>query len=243
MEECVNCGEPREIVTEGLCFSCYRKVNAVEPEAPGDMGDEELGEAVARIAEEVASSCERLRPYLAEIRKRFWMKEKRSDTIFGCRAWNEFCEKVLGRTRRAANYILNGGNKKRTKREVGNMFPTSRQNGDQGNGDTLPTGDDFLCSACGAAWNDDSSKCPKCGQEDSVALKRMARKVAANLLKWMQEPPVDRATLREAAPGMDQETVADIQLGLQDQDAYQAVVAVEVLQRRLPVAAATAGGI
>src|ERR1700674_2699693 len=76
---------------------------------PGELGDEQLAQVVSDGLVNLTVVSERLNPYFFELRDRFHKKSVETD-IHGCRTWNEFCTKVLKRTRRAVNYLLAGGN-------------------------------------------------------------------------------------------------------------------------------------
>lgn len=78
------------------------------------------------LAQKVASVFQaafaKLEEYRADI-ERLWKEFenlKHGETIMGCRTKTEFCTKVLGRSIRAVQYLLSGGNpvSKRTKRET-----------------------------------------------------------------------------------------------------------------------------
>jgi len=83
---------------------------AVNWEAPIKLDDEQLAAFVADGAVKVAVFCEALKPFYFELRERFHNKKSKKVFIYGCKSWNEYCEKVLDRTRRALNYWLAGGN-------------------------------------------------------------------------------------------------------------------------------------
>jgi hypothetical protein len=78
--------------------------------SPESMDDETLGKFVAHSLEQLAVFSEKLKPYYLNLRERFAAKKSKSATINGCRTWDEYCTKVLERTRRAVNYFLVGGN-------------------------------------------------------------------------------------------------------------------------------------
>lgn len=92
----------------------------VDRKQPGELGDEQLAQVVSDGLVNLAVVSERLKPYFFELRERFHKKDTTAE-IHGCRTWDEFCTKVLKRTRRAVNYLLSGGN------------PASKRNS-QGNG-------------------------------------------------------------------------------------------------------------
>ncbi len=99
---------------------------------PGELGDEQLAQVVSNGLVNLAVVSERLKPYFFELRERFHRKSVEAE-IHGCRTWDEFCKKVLKRTRRAVNYLLSGGNpaSKRTSHGTGT--------GQQNNGETSST--------------------------------------------------------------------------------------------------------
>jgi hypothetical protein len=76
---------------------------------PSELGDEQLAQVVSDGLVNLAVVSERLKPYFFELRERFHKKPPTAE-IHGCRSWDEFCTKVLQRTRRAVNYLLAGGN-------------------------------------------------------------------------------------------------------------------------------------
>lgn len=78
--------------------------------APEKMTDEQIGKFVADKLGELAIFSEKLKPYYLNLRDRFAKKKSKSATIYGCRTWDEYCSKVLDRTKRAVNYFLAGGN-------------------------------------------------------------------------------------------------------------------------------------
>jgi hypothetical protein len=91
---------------------------------PEQLTDEELGGFVAEGATRVAVFCEQLKPYYLDLRSRF-AKKLKAATIHGCRTWDEYCSKVLDRTKRAVNYFLAGGNPVIKRKSGGKRFPTS----------------------------------------------------------------------------------------------------------------------
>jgi hypothetical protein len=80
------------------------------PIAPEKMSDDELAKFVAYKLTQLAAFSETLKPYYLDLRERFAKKKSKSATIYGCRTWNQYCVKVLDRTKRAVNYFLVGGN-------------------------------------------------------------------------------------------------------------------------------------
>jgi hypothetical protein len=80
-----------------------------ERKQPDELGDEQLAQVVSNGLVNLAVVSERLKPYFFELRDRFHKKSVEVE-IHGCRTWDEFCTKVLKRTRRAVNYLLSGGN-------------------------------------------------------------------------------------------------------------------------------------
>jgi hypothetical protein len=95
---------------------------------PNQLDDEQLATMVNEGAVRLAVFSEALKPYYLELRERF---HKKSDEalIHGCKTWNEYCEKVLDRTRRAINYWLAGGNpsEKRNSRKNGTKEQGTRE--------------------------------------------------------------------------------------------------------------------
>lgn len=87
---------------------------------PNQLDDEQLATIVSEEAVRLAVFSEALKPYYLELRERFHKKSEEA-LIHGCKTWNEYCEKVLDRTRRAINYWLAGGNpsEKRDSRKNG----------------------------------------------------------------------------------------------------------------------------
>jgi hypothetical protein len=80
-------------------------------EEPAQLDDEQLATFVAEGAVRVAVFCEALKPFYFELRERFRSSKKsKKALIHGAKTWDEYCEKVLDRTRRAINYWLAGGN-------------------------------------------------------------------------------------------------------------------------------------
>jgi len=88
-------------------------VSPVAEVKPAQMTDAVLAAFVADGAAKVAVFCEKLKPYYLDLRSRF-AKKPRVAKIHGCRTWNEYCETVLDRTKRAVNYFLAGGNPNRS---------------------------------------------------------------------------------------------------------------------------------
>jgi hypothetical protein len=76
---------------------------------PEAMSDRELLRFVRDGSVNIAILCEQFKPYYIELRDRFNRKPK-DKKIEGYRTWNEYCTKVLDRTKRAVNYFLAGGN-------------------------------------------------------------------------------------------------------------------------------------
>jgi hypothetical protein len=76
---------------------------------PEKMNDEALADFVSTSLSKLAAFSEKVKPYYLDLRKRFHEKPK-GKKIYGCRTWDEYCTKVLERTRRAVNYFLAGGN-------------------------------------------------------------------------------------------------------------------------------------
>jgi hypothetical protein len=83
-------------------------VNSNAPD-PRSLDNETLAKYVAGIAGSIAAQFEGLQPYYLELRGRFH-HIKKNETILGCKIWDEYCDRVLNRTRRAVNYWLAGGN-------------------------------------------------------------------------------------------------------------------------------------
>ena len=76
-----------------------------------DEGDK----LVADHNKQVIEHLEFLRPYISEMRSRFPKHGgPRTKKVMGCSTWEEYCETVLHRTKRAVNYQLSGGNTNRT---------------------------------------------------------------------------------------------------------------------------------
>ena len=209
---CTECGETREIVANNLCSLCYREAKSDEFEAPADMADEELAEFVAKKATAITALCNEMRPYFMDLRSRFINKESRSTTIYGCRTWDEYCEKVLDRTRRAVNYFLAGGNPANNKR--GSAQPTEVGN-DFSPGASKPE-PDFTCAGCGNKFSGGTYKCPECECEDPVAKKLFARSVCAKLQSWLLVRPCDAITMAEAMAAADVELIKDLEWSLAD---------------------------
>jgi hypothetical protein len=91
---------------------------------PSQLDDEKLAALVADGAVKLALFSEALKPYYLELRERFRNKKSKSASIHGCATWDDYCEKVLDRTRRAINYWLAGGNPT-AKRKAGIKSQTS----------------------------------------------------------------------------------------------------------------------
>jgi hypothetical protein len=79
---------------------------------PRDMTDAELIKFTSAGAVVIIQRMKSLHPYLLELRKRFH-KLERGEKLCGFRNWAEYCTKHLGKTKRALNYMLAGGNKNR----------------------------------------------------------------------------------------------------------------------------------
>jgi hypothetical protein len=77
--------------------------------SPRTLTNNELGEHVEQIALVVGQTLADLKPFIEELWRRF-DQLKRDETIRGCHTKKEFCEKVLGKTARAVQYMLAGGN-------------------------------------------------------------------------------------------------------------------------------------
>jgi hypothetical protein len=77
--------------------------------SPRTLTNNELGEHVEQIALVVGQTLADLKPFIEELWRRFDQLEGR-ETIRGCHTKKEFCEKVLGKTARAVQYMLAGGN-------------------------------------------------------------------------------------------------------------------------------------
>lgn len=77
---------------------------------PAQLDNEQLATLVADGAIKLAVFSEALKPYYLELRKRFHDKKSKTTKIHGCATWDDYCEKVLDRCRRAVNYWLAGGN-------------------------------------------------------------------------------------------------------------------------------------
>jgi hypothetical protein len=97
---------------------------------PRDMTDAELVKFTAAGAVVVVQRIKALRPYFQELNKRF-KKLKRGETLCGFPNWDTYCTKHLGKTRRALNYMLIGGNTNRST-PSGNHKQLSDGNEDEG---------------------------------------------------------------------------------------------------------------
>src|ERR1043166_6093558 len=75
------------------------------------MQNDELAEYVAGVSQSLFLGLVNFKPYIEELWRRFEkIRTDRSDeTIAGCHTKDEFCEKILKRTRRARRYMLKGG--------------------------------------------------------------------------------------------------------------------------------------
>ncbi len=82
---------------------------AVEEKRPKEMTDAELAERVRSGFQSVCREAAALQPYYDELRNRF-ARKPRGERLAGCRTWDEYCETVIGKTRRAVNYFIAGGN-------------------------------------------------------------------------------------------------------------------------------------
>ena len=84
------------------------------------MQNDELAEYVAGVSQSLFLGLVNFKPYIEELWRRFEkIRTDRSDeTIAGCHTKDEFCEKILKRTRRAVNYMLTGGNPVSKRRET-----------------------------------------------------------------------------------------------------------------------------
>jgi hypothetical protein len=114
---------------------------------PGQLDDEQLASLVAEGAMKVAVFCEALKPFYLELRERFRDKKSKEALIYGCKSWDEYCEKVLDRTRRAINYWLAGGNpgNEKTKEErKSRADQQSTGTGPQNNGETREVAEDLI---------------------------------------------------------------------------------------------------
>jgi hypothetical protein len=96
------------------------------------MDADALAVFVADRAVALAVFSEALKPYYEELRSRFSTK-LHSKEIHGCCTWDEYCTKVLDRTKRAVNYWLAGGNpvakrkpKKPSRKELMHTLTTVR---------------------------------------------------------------------------------------------------------------------
>lgn len=80
---------------------------------PPPMPPEELAAFVSgyfvKLGPQIAPQVRQLGLYFKQL--------KPGLTISGCKTWDEFCRKVLHRTRRAINYFLAGGNPNNKKRQ------------------------------------------------------------------------------------------------------------------------------
>jgi hypothetical protein len=90
---------------------------------PHDMTNEELVRFTGMGTVVIIQRLKTLQPYLMELRSRF-QNLKREEKICGFSSWNEYCTKHLGRTKRALNYMLTGGNKSRP------LLPPTKPSGD-----------------------------------------------------------------------------------------------------------------
>jgi hypothetical protein len=80
---------------------------------PRDMTNEELVKFTGAGAIVIIQRIKSLRPYFDELRNRF-SGLRRGEKICGFPNWDTYCRKHLGKTKRALNYMLAGGNMKRT---------------------------------------------------------------------------------------------------------------------------------
>jgi hypothetical protein len=80
---------------------------------PRDMSNEELVKFTGAGAVVIIQRIKSLRPYFDELRNRFHGL-RRGEKICGFRNWNEYFRKHLGKSKRALNYMLAGGNTNRT---------------------------------------------------------------------------------------------------------------------------------
>src|SRR5580704_13857554 len=83
---------------------------------PNEMANWELERFVTSRVKRVIKQLKELKPYLDELRNRFHTLPAGS-TIAGYATWNEYCTQELGRTKRAVNYMLAGGNPDNQKRK------------------------------------------------------------------------------------------------------------------------------
>jgi hypothetical protein len=96
---------------------------------PRDMTNEELIKFTGAGAVVIIQRIKSLRPYFDELRNRF-SGLRRGEKICGFRNWDEYCRKHLGKSKRALNYMLAGGNTKRTA-SPGNHKQLVEDNGEQ----------------------------------------------------------------------------------------------------------------
>ena len=90
---------------------------------PAAMSNDQLAACVSSLAIHICEKLDTLEPYVRELQARFTKKKSKGALISGCKTWTEFCDKVLGRSRRAVNYMLNGGNPARPNKRGGKTFP------------------------------------------------------------------------------------------------------------------------
>jgi hypothetical protein len=107
---------------------------------PRDMTNEELIKFTGAGAVVIIQRIKSLRPYFDELRNRF-SGLRRGEKICGFRNWDEYCRKHLGKSKRALNYMLAGGNTNR-------KTPPNKQLADT-NGDETPR-----ASRPSRAWQD-----------------------------------------------------------------------------------------
>jgi hypothetical protein len=112
--------QPSESEMQGLATLERKGLERVLP--PERMETNTLAELVTAKLEELAVFSEQLKPYYLELRARFRKKTK-SERIYDCKTWEQFCATVLKRTKRAVNYFLAGGNPVIKRRSGGKPFP------------------------------------------------------------------------------------------------------------------------
>jgi hypothetical protein len=99
---------------------------ALGAKMPEELSDEELHHCLREGAKNLCLLATMLEPYYNELRSRFARKPK-AEKLLGCRTWNEYCEKVLHRSRRAVNYFLAGGNPVEKRKTAGAPKPVHVQ--------------------------------------------------------------------------------------------------------------------
>lgn len=79
---------------------------------PREMSDGELDKFTSQSVILIVQRIKTLRPYLMEVRRRFH-RLARGEKFCGFPTWDAYCQQRFGRTKRALNYMLAGGNKNR----------------------------------------------------------------------------------------------------------------------------------